>query len=129
MRARTRCVAPDWDVRADTGQDGRRTTRKYRTMNTTTTNTRITITGTALAAPVVSPDRIAEFPVRDDRSQREYLVRIPADDLRTFVTRDARVDVDGESGWTVPGRSWRGEASRTILLAGSVRRGELALAA
>jgi len=94
-----------------------------------TSNDRITITGTALAAPTVSPDRIAEFPVRDDRSQREYLVRIPADDLRLFVTRDARVDVDGEAGWTVPGRSWRGEASRTILLAGRVDRSELALAA
>ena len=94
-----------------------------------TSNDRITITGTALAAPVVSPDRIAEFPVRDDRSQREYLVRIPADDLRLFVTRDARVDIDGEAGWTVPGRSWRGEASRTILLARHVGKGELALAA
>ena len=94
-----------------------------------TSNDRITISGTALAAPVISPDRIAEFPVRDDRSQREYLVRIPADDLRLFVTRGARVDVDGEAGWTVPGRSWRGEASRTILLAGRVDRSELALAA
>ncbi|MCS5486508.1 hypothetical protein NY588_05080 [Curtobacterium flaccumfaciens pv. beticola] len=95
----------------------------------TSTIDRISISGTALAAPVITPDRIAEFPVREDRSQREYLVRIPADDLRTFVTRDARVDVDGEAGWTVPGRSWRGEASRTILLAGSVHQGELALAA
>ncbi len=94
-----------------------------------TSNDRITITGTALAAPTVSPDRIAEFPVRDDRSQREYLVRIPADDLRLFVTRDARVAVDGEAGWTVPGRSWRGESSRTILLARRVGKGELALAA
>ena len=94
-----------------------------------TSNDHITISGTALAAPRVSPDRIAEFPVRDDRSQREYLVRIPADDLRLFVMRDARVDVDGEAGWTVPGRSWRGEASRTILLAGRVDRSELALAA
>ncbi|QKS12234.1 hypothetical protein HUN58_07670 [Curtobacterium sp. Csp1] len=95
----------------------------------TSTIDRISISGTALAAPVITPDRIAEFPVREDRSQREYLVRIPADDLRTFVTRDARVAVDGEAGWTVPGRSWRGEASRTILLAGSVHQGELALAA
>ncbi|MDK8171435.1 hypothetical protein [Curtobacterium citreum] len=95
----------------------------------TSTIDRITISGTALAAPVITPDRIAEFPVREDRSQREYLVRIPADDLRTFVSRDARVAVDGEAGWTVPGRSWRGEASRTILLAGSVHQGELALAA
>ncbi|UFU14915.1 hypothetical protein LQK89_04225 [Curtobacterium sp. C1] len=95
----------------------------------TSTIDRISISGTALAAPVITPDRIAEFPVREDRSQREYLVRIPADDLRTFVSRDARVAVDGEAGWTVPGRSWRGEASRTILLAGSVHQGELALAA
>ncbi|GGL73403.1 hypothetical protein GCM10009706_09670 [Curtobacterium citreum] len=95
----------------------------------TSTIDRISISGTALAAPVITPDRIAEFPVREDRSQREYLVRIPADDLRTFVTRDARVAVDGEAAWTVPGRSWRGEASRTILLAGSVHQGELALAA
>ena len=94
-----------------------------------TSNDRITITGIALAAPTVSPDRIAEFPVRDDRSQREYLVRIPADDLRLFVTRDTRVDVDGEAGWTVPGRSWRGESSRTILLARRIGRSELALAA
>jgi len=94
-----------------------------------TSNDHITITGTALAAPSISPDRIAEFPVRDDRSQREYLVRIPADDLRLFVTRDARVAVDGEAGWTVPGRSWQGEASRTILLARRVDQRELALAA
>lgn len=128
MRATPRCVGPDWDVRADTGSPWRRTTRKYRTTMTSTID-RITISGTALAAPVITPDRIAEFPVREDRSQREYLVRIPADDLRTFVTRDARVAVDGEAAWTVPGRSWRGEASRTILLAGSVHQGELALAA
>ena len=94
-----------------------------------TSNERITITGTALAAPTVSPDRIAEFGVRDDRSQREYLVRIPADDLGLFITRGARVDIDGEAGWTVPGRSWRGEASRTLVQAQSVRTGELALAA
>ncbi|GAA3339879.1 hypothetical protein GCM10017714_17360 [Curtobacterium pusillum] len=94
-----------------------------------TSNERITISGTALAAPTVSPDRIAEFGVRDERSQREYLVRIPADDLRHFISRGARVDVDGEAGWTVPGRSWRGEASRTLVQAQSVRAGELALAA
>ncbi|WP_439693982.1 hypothetical protein ACRQ4B_07065 [Curtobacterium sp. SP.BCo] len=94
-----------------------------------TSNERITIIGTALAAPTVSPDRIAEFGVRDDRSQREYLVRIPADDLGRFITRGSRVDVDGEAGWTVPGRSWRGEASRTLVQAQSVRAPELALAA
>jgi hypothetical protein len=37
--------------------------------------------------------------------------------------------VSGEAGWVVPGRSWRGEASRTILLAASVQAPELALAA
>ncbi len=102
-------------------------TRKYR--NTMTSNERITIIGTALAAPTVSPDRIAEFGVRDERSQREYLVRIPADDLGRFITRGSRVDIDGEAGWTVPGRSWRGEASRTLVQAQSVRTGDLALAA
>jgi hypothetical protein len=101
-------------------------TRKDSTM---TTNDVITIGGTAIAAPVVSPDRIAEFPVREDRSQREFLVRMPADDLGLFITGGARVTVSGEAGWVVPGRSWRGEASRTILLAASVQAPELALAA
>lgn len=94
-----------------------------------TSNERITITGTALAAPTVTPDRIAEFGIRDDRSQREYLVRIPAADLGLFISRGAQLDVDGEAGWTVPGRSWRGEASRTLVQAQSVRAGELTLAA
>lgn len=110
---------------ADAGSPGSQN-RKYRTM---TSNERITIIGTALAAPSVSPDRIAEFGVRDEDSQREYLVRIPADDLGLFISRGARVDIDGEAGWTMPGRSWRGEASRTIVQARSVRGGELALAA
>lgn len=94
-----------------------------------TSNEHITITGTALAAPTVSPDRIAEFTLRDDRSAREYLVRLDADDLDVFLTRGARVAVDGEAGWTVPGRSWRGEASRTLLQAHEVTAGELLLAA
>jgi hypothetical protein len=94
-----------------------------------TSNERITISGTALAAPTITPDRVAEFGVRDERSQREFLVRIAADDLGLFISRGARVDVDGEAGWTVPGRSWRGEASRTLVQARSVRAGELALAA
>ena len=94
-----------------------------------TNNERITITGTALAAPTVSPDRVAEFALRDDRSAREWLVRMPADDLGLFITRGARLAVDGESGWTVPGRSWRGEASRTLVQARSVHAAELALAA
>ncbi len=94
-----------------------------------TSNERITVSGTALAAPTITPDRIAEFPVRDDRSQREYLVRIDADDLSVFITRGSRLDAVGEAGWTVPGRSWHGEASRTLLQAQSVHAGELALAA
>ncbi|NII40581.1 hypothetical protein E9228_001217 [Curtobacterium flaccumfaciens] len=94
-----------------------------------TTNEHTIITGTAIAAPTVSPDRIAEFPVREDRSQREYLVRMPADDLGLFLTPGVRVAVDGEAGWVVPGRSWRGEASRTILQARAVQAPELALAA
>ncbi|PYY57988.1 hypothetical protein DEJ16_01710 [Curtobacterium sp. MCJR17_055] len=97
--------------------------------STMTTNEHTIITGTAIAAPTVSPDRIAEFPVREDRSQREYLVRMPADDLGLFLTPGVRVSVDGEAGWVVPGRSWRGEASRTILQARAVRAPELALAA
>jgi hypothetical protein len=101
-------------------------TRKYSTM---TSNERITVFGTALAAPTITPDRIAEFPVRDDRTQREYLVRIAADDLGTFITRGTRLDAVGEAGWTVPGRSWAGEASRTLLQAQSVQAGEMALAA
>ncbi|PYY33729.1 hypothetical protein DEJ32_15795 [Curtobacterium sp. MCPF17_046] len=67
--------------------------------------------------------------MREDRSQREYLVRMPADDLGLFLTPGVRVAVDGEAGWVVPGRSWRGEASRTILQARAVRAPELALAA
>ena len=94
-----------------------------------TSNERITILGTAIAAPAISPDRIAEFPVRDADTQREYLVRVPVDTLDLFVTPGIRVEVDGEAGWTVPGRSWRGEASRTILQAVTIRRSELALAA
>jgi len=49
--------------------------------------------------------------------------------LDLFVTPGTRVEVDGEAGWTVPGRSWLGESSRTILQAATVRRSELALAA
>ncbi|WIE65784.1 hypothetical protein DEI99_004390 [Curtobacterium sp. MCLR17_036] len=94
-----------------------------------TSNERITVSGTALAAPTITPDRIAEFPVRDDRSQREYLVRIDADDLSAFITRGSRLDAVGEAGWTVPGRSWQGEASRTLLQAQSVHAGDMALAA
>lgn len=94
-----------------------------------TSNERITIIGTATAAPVVSPDRVAEFPVRDNGTQREYVVRVPVDVLDLFVTPGTRVEVDGEAGWTVPGRSWLGESSRTILQAATVRRSELALAA
>jgi hypothetical protein len=78
---------------------------------------------------MTSNERITVFPVRDDRSQREYLVRIAADDLQTFVTRGTRLDAVGEAGWTVPGRSWAGEASRTLLQAQSVQAGEMALAA
>lgn len=94
-----------------------------------TSNERITILGTATAAPVISPDRIAEFPVRDAGTHREYLVRVPVDVLDLFVVPGTRVEVDGEAGWTVPGRPWLGESSRTLLQAASIRRSELALAA
>ncbi|KQS08875.1 hypothetical protein DEJ13_04480 [Curtobacterium sp. MCLR17_007] len=94
-----------------------------------TSNERITISGTATSAPVITPDRIAEFPVRDDRTQREFLVRVPVDTLDVFVTPGTRVAVDGEAGWTVPGRPWLGESSRTLLQAVTIRRSELALAA
>lgn len=94
-----------------------------------TSNERITIAGTATSAPVVTPDRIAEFPVRDDQTQREYLVRVSADTLDLFVTPGLRVEAAGEAGWTVPGRPWLGESSRTLLQAVSIRRPELALAA
>ncbi|MBT2501431.1 hypothetical protein [Curtobacterium sp. ISL-83] len=94
-----------------------------------TNNERITVIGTALAAPTTTPDRIAEFPVQDVWTGREYLVRIAADGLDTPVIPGARVEVHGETGWTVPGRSWRGEASRTLLQAQDVAAGELLLAA
>lgn len=94
-----------------------------------TSNERITILGTATAAPVITPDRIAEFPVRERDSQREYLVRMPVDALDLFVTPGTRVEVDGEAGWTVPGRPWLGESSRTLLQAVTIHRSELALAA
>jgi hypothetical protein len=97
--------------------------------NTTVGNDRLSIIGTALAAPVTTPDNIAEFPVRDVWTGREYLVRIDADDLGVFVTAGARIEVRGEAGWTIPGRSWRGEASRTLLQAQDVTAGELLLAA
>lgn len=93
-----------------------------------TTNERITITGTAIAAPTISPDRIAEFPVRSGWT--DYLVRVPADRLDLFVVVPGTpVSIAGEAGWVVPGRSWLGEGSRTLLLAQDVRAAELALAA
>jgi len=94
-----------------------------------TSNERITIIGTALAAPTISPDQIADFPVRDVWTGREYLVRIDAGALGGFVAPGTRVEVTGETGWTVPGRSWRGESSRTLLQAQDVSVGELLLAA
>ncbi|MGU3411021.1 hypothetical protein ACLBWP_12990 [Microbacterium sp. M1A1_1b] len=94
-----------------------------------TSNERITISGAATSAPIITPDRIAEFPVRDDRTQREFLVRVPVDTLDVFVTSGTRVAVDGEAGWTVPGRPWLGESSRTLLQAVTISRSELALAA
>ncbi len=97
--------------------------------NTIVGNDRLSIIGTALTAPRTTPDNIAEFPVRDVWTGREYLVRIDADDLAFPVSAGDRVEVRGEAGWTVPGRSWRGEASRTLLQAQDVSAGELLLAA
>jgi hypothetical protein len=94
-----------------------------------TSNERITTVGTALAAPIITPDRVAEFPLRDALSDREYLVRIPAHRMPAAIDAGAEVRIDGEAGWTIPGRSWRHEASRTVLQAASVDAAELALAA
>lgn len=88
----------------------------------------VTVTGTVATIPVTTIARLVEFVLVDD-ADRQWLVRARRGELGADVTEGARVTVDGAEGWVVPGRSWRGEPSRTILQASTVVARTLALAA
>ena len=99
---------------------------------TTTTTTHgiapVTVSGTVATTPVTTIARLVEFVLVDD-ADRQWLVRARRGELGADVAEGARVTVDGAEGWVVPGRSWRGEPSRTILQASTVVARTLALAA
>jgi hypothetical protein len=88
----------------------------------------IRITGTVTSAPTLSHDDVVEFIVTDDTT-REYIVRMPRIELGAHVEPGARVQAAGAEGWTIPGRAWRHEPSRTLLQANDVQLAQLALAA
>lgn len=95
---------------------------------TMTTIDHIRITGTVLQDPTLSHDDMIEFVVADD-ARREFIVRLPRTELGAHVTRGAHVLATGALGWTVPGRAWRHEPSRTIVQANDVQLASLVLAA
>lgn len=95
---------------------------------TTFTDSLTTVTGTVATTPVTTLARLVEFVVIDD-DRREWLVRARRGELGRDVRPGAVVTVEGAEGWVVPGRSWRGEPSRTILQSSGVTTRHLALAA
>jgi hypothetical protein len=94
----------------------------------TSTLNLISITGTVATAPALTHDNLVEFVVVDDTA-REFVVRIPRSELGGHVTPGARVLATGAEGWVIPGRTWRGEPSRTIVQAHDVQLRDLAFAA
>jgi hypothetical protein len=99
-------------------------TSKERIMKSTIT----TITGTVSTVPTLTTARLVEFVVVDDRGA-EFAVRAWSDVVTDAVRIGATVTVSGTEGWVIPGRSWRGEPSRTIVQAYAVTTDALLLAA